>query len=184
MELLGRVHDVHRDYITRKPVISFLLNTEPNGIESLNEKELMIKVSKVTKRRSLDSNAYFHVLCDKLRIKLGISMAECKNALITSYGQVMYMDDVPLIYKTNAPPEFIRMQEEPHMLFIKQGDDNAYWYRMYRGSHTYNVQEMQKLIEGTVTECRNMGIEVATPEELMKMQQLWKTKFEGSKENG
>ena len=61
---------------------------------------------KDVKKRSLDSNAYFHVLCDKLRQKLGISMARCKNHLIADYGQILYLDDQPMIYKTNAPEDY------------------------------------------------------------------------------
>ena len=39
---------------------------------------------------------------------------------------------------------------------------------MLRGSHTYNTEEMSKLIDGLIAECRNVGIpdaEIASPEE-------------------
>ena len=174
MDLTGKLHNIQIEYRSRKPVISFLIDQEPHGLEDLHDMLLSIKVGKHRKKRSLDSNAYFHVLCDKLRQKQGISMAACKNELITSYGQVWYLDEAtPLIYKTNAPPEFVAEREEVHMKFIKMGEDGAYWYRMYRGSHTYDTAEMAKLIEGTVYECQVSGIETATPEELAKMANLW-----------
>lgn len=132
-------------------------------------------------RRSLDSNAYFHVLCDKLRQKLGLSMARCKNHLIADYGQVMYLEEgTPLIYKTNAPPEFIYEQEEPHMWLVKTAEENGkqvFFYRMYRGSHTYNSAEMNQLIAGTIDECKEQGIETATPKELEEMQRLWEQRY-------
>ena len=132
-------------------------------------------------RRSLDSNAYFHVLCDKLRKALRISMAWCKNHLIADYGQIMYLEEgVPLIYKTNAPPEFIYEQEEPHMWLVKTAEENGkqvYFYRVYRGSHTYNSAEMNLLIAGTVDECKDQGIETATPKELEEMQRLWEQRY-------
>lgn len=176
MELTGRISTVVRDYKSKRPVISFLINEDINGIDALNDKDLVIKVSKKTKPRSLDSNAYFHVLCDKLRQRLGISMAACKNHLITSYGQIEYIDDVPLIYKTNAPVEYIQELEEAHLLFLKQGEDGAYWYRVYRGSHTYNSEEMALLIKGTIDEAKEQGIETATPDEVARMQELWRKK--------
>jgi len=105
-------------------------------------------------------------------------MAAMKNDLITQYGQILYIDEGhALIYKTNAPPEYMREREEVHMELIKIGEDGAYWYRAYRGSHTYNTEEMAKLIEGTVLECKNYGIETATPEELKQMQERWGVKF-------
>lgn len=173
MDLTGKLSGISRDYMTRKPMISFVIDADPNGIEDLADKELIIKVTKRTKPRSLDSNAYFHVLCDKLRQKLGISMASCKNHLITWYGQIEYIEDSPLVYKTNAPFEYIQELEEAHLKFLKRGDDGAYWYRVYRGSHTYNSIEMAQLIEGTIAECKEQGIETASPDELKRMAELW-----------
>ena len=177
MELSGKLLDLSRDFITRKPVISFIVNEDLHGIESMGDTDLVIKIGKRTKPRSLDSNAYFHVLCDKLRQKLGISMAACKNHLITSYGQIEYIEEgQALIYKTNAPYEYIQELEEAHLKFLKQGDDGAYWYKVYRGSHTYNTQEMAKLIEGTIAEAKDQGIETATPDQIQRMQELWQQK--------
>lgn len=153
------------------------VDASPAVIEGWKDKVLNIDIKKYSERRSLDSNAYFHVLCDKLRQIHGISMAAEKNELITMYGQILYLDEgQPFIYKTNAPPEYINEQETIHLKLIKVGDDGAYWYRGYRGSHTYNTEEMAKLINGTVAECKDWGIETATPDEILRMQELWARK--------
>ena len=176
MDLTGRLCEVSRDYITKKPMVKFLINEEPHGIEDLEYKDLKIKVTKVTNPRSLDANAYFHVLCDKLRQKLGLSMAHMKNILITSYGQIEYISEgQALIYKTNAPVEYIQELEEAHMKFMKVGDDGAYWYKVYRGSHTYDSQEMHILLEGTIAEAKEQGIETKTPDEIRHMEELWQS---------
>lgn len=174
MDLTGMLCEVSRDFKTKKPILKFLVNEEPNGIEDLDGKDLKIKVNKATRPRSLDANAYFHVLCDKLRQKLGLSMAAMKNELITSYGQIEYLDNgKSIIYKTNAPPERIREHEEVHMRYFRYGEDGAYWYRVYRGSHTYNTQEMHLLLEGTIQECKEQGIETKTPDEIARLEALW-----------
>lgn len=132
-------------------------------------------------RRSQDSNSYFHVLCDKLRQALGISMARCKNHLIADYGQIEYIDDEPVIYKTNAPEDKMLELEKVHTKCIKVADEKGkrvYFYRVYRGSHTYNSSEMARLIEGTIQECRQQNIETATPEQLQQMAALWEQKYE------
>lgn len=132
------------------------------------------------KKRSLDSNSYFHVLCDKLRIKLGISMARCKNQLIADYGQCFYVEDEPMVYKTNAPEEYMMELETIHTKCVKVTEENGkpvYFYRVYRGSHTYNTIEMAALIKGTVEECSIQGIEVATPDEIAHMNALWEKKY-------
>ena len=156
---------------TASEVVQYLMNEareKPNAKWDLKEHK---------ERRSLDSNAYFHVLTDKLRQKLNISMAACKNHLIADYGQVQYIDDEPMIYKTNAPEEYMRELETIHTKLVKVAEENGkevYFYRVYRGSHTYNSAEMAKLIEGTVFECKQMDIETATPAEIERMNDLWK----------
>ena len=174
MDLTGRLCEVSRDYITKKPMVKFLVNEDVNGIEALDGKDLKIKVVKATKPRSLDANSYFHVLCDKLRQALGISMAHCKNMLITSYGQIEYVDEgFPATIKSNIPFEQMRELETPHLRCVKMSEDGNYMYVMYRGSHTYNTQEMHKLLEGTIQEAKEQGIETKTPDEIASLESLW-----------
>ena len=150
-----------------RDIITYLMS---EGIDQEATWELSPHVEK--KHRSLDANAYFHVLCDKLRQALGISMARCKNTLIASYGQFEYIDDEPMIYKTNAPEEYMAELETLHTKCVRVTEENGkpvFFYRVYRGSHTYNSAEMSKLIAGTVEECKLQGIETLTPLELAKL---------------
>lgn len=161
------------DKVTGKPIdiITFLM--------SAGDKEAVydLTLHKDVKKRSLDANAYFHVLCDKLRQKMNVSMAYCKNYLIASYGQIFYLpDDTPLIYKTNAPEEYMMELETIHTKCIKISEENGknvYFYRVYRGSSDLNSAEMALLIKGTVEECAAQDIETATPDEIARMNQLW-----------
>lgn len=146
-------------------------------MEQPPEKEWDLQEHK--EKRSLDSNAYFHVLCDKLRQALNISFARCKNHLIADYGQIEYVDDEAMIYKTNAPEEYMMELETIHSKCIRVAEENGkqiYFYRIYRASHTYNSSEFSKLLQGTIEECKAQGIETATPEEVQKMQMLWEKK--------
>lgn len=173
----GLLKDITIDYESRKPIIQLIVNENLGDINSLLGTPLAIKIGKYRKQRSLDANAYFHVLCDKLRQKRKISMAECKNDLITSYGQIWYLDDgIPFTYKTNAEPEYIKEREEIHLKFICTGEDGTFFYRAYRGSHTYDSSEMAQLLEGTISECKLEGIETATPDEVARMNLLWEKK--------
>ena len=129
-----------------------------------------VKIAKHREKRSLSANSYFHVLCDRLRQALAISFAACKNNLITSYGQIEYVDETPLTYGTKAPPEYVRELEEIHMKLFRAEPDGWNWYVVYRGSHTYDTKEMAQLIDGTIEECKLQGIETLTPDELARME--------------
>jgi len=167
---------------TAEQIVVFLMGQQDK------EKKWDLTEHKDAKKRSLDSNAYFHVLCDKLRQKLGMSLARCKNHLIADYGQVKYIDEEctePMIYKTNAPEDYMMELETLHTKCVKVTEENGktvYFYRVYRGSHTYDTTEMARLIDGTVAECKEQGIETETPAEIARMQALWEQKY-GRMEN-
>jgi len=138
------------------------------------------EVKEKKQRRSLDSNAYFHVLCDKLRQKMNppLSMAACKNHLITSYGQPEYDENGSMVYlKANIPTDKMQEVEYLHCQPVKSESENVIFYRVYRGSHTYNTAEMAQLIAGTVDECKALGIDTATPQEIARMQAAWETRY-------
>ena len=180
MDYTGTIRDMFRG-MDGKFTVSLNIEEEPGDIEKLKDKRLRIKITEYKEKRSLDSNAYFHVLCDKLRQKLRMSMARCKNHLIADYGQIMYLEDnIPLIYKTNVKPTlpgdfWFGFEQELVKTEIEKGKE-VYFYRMYRGSHTYNTLEMSRLISGTVEECKAQGIETMPPEQIERMLSAWQPK--------
>ncbi len=142
-----------------------------------------IEPHKERKGRSLNANSYFHVLVQKLAQaqQPPVSLAKCKNMMIAAYGQPEYIDGQQAIIKSNVPAEKMQEIEYLHTALVKISEENGtecYFYRIYRGSHTYNTEEMQKLIAGTVQECQDAGIETATPNEIAKMIEVWGLKNE------
>lgn len=141
-----------------------------------------IEPHKERKGRSLNANSYFHVLVQKLAQaqQPPISLAKCKNMMIAAYGQPEYIDGQQAIIKSNVPQEKMQEIEYLHTALVKISEENGtecYFYRIYRGTHTYNNVEMQKLIEGVVQECKDAGIETATPVEVQKMIEVWGQKY-------
>lgn len=141
-----------------------------------------IEPHKERKGRSLNANSYFHVLVQKLAQAQNppISLAKCKNMMIAAYGQPEYIDGQQAIIKSNVPQEKMQEIEYLHTALVKITEENGsdiYFYRIYRGSHTYNTEEMQKLIAGTVQECQDAGVETATPAEIQKMIEVWGQKY-------
>lgn len=137
-----------------------------------------IEPHKEHKGRSLNANSYFHVLVQKLAQaqQPPVSLAKCKNMMIAAYGQPEYIDGQQAIIKSNVPQEKMQEIEYLHTALVKISEENGtecYFYRIYRGTHTYNNIEMQKLIEGVVQECKDAGIETATPAEIAKMIDVW-----------
>ena len=178
MELVGKVRDLKTSYMDKDTEISFAVQKlsveQMDRLVSLDKLRIIIKPYK--EKRSLSANAYFHVLCDKLRQALGISMSRCKNHLIADYGQLEYIEDQPMVYKTNAPEDYMMELETLHTKCVRVAEEKGhpvYYYRIYRGSHTYDSGEMAKLIDGTVEECKQQGIETLPPDQIQRMVTAW-----------
>ena len=185
MEVSGKVVSLSKDWVTGKFLLTLEVNEEAvveSQFDQLKELDkLKIKVAKWTNKRSLDANAYFHVLIGKIAdaMPTPISKAHCKNMMITRYGQPEMIDGQPMIYKTTAPVEYMQELETLHTICVKASEENGkevFFYKVYRGSHSYDSKEMSVLIDGTVEEAKALGIETLPPEELERMMEHFKKK--------
>ncbi len=178
METIGKLVGIVRDIVSKKLNVTFQIDTEPfDDLEALAQMETIdIKADKHRKKRSLDANAYFHVLVGKIADKMTISKAKAKNILITKYGQPELLPDgSPLIYKSNAPVEYMIELESIHSIPVKYVED-ATFYKIYRGSHTLDSREMSILIEGTVADAKELGIDTMTPNQIQRMVEAWRSR--------
>lgn len=180
METTGKLINITRDFVTNKLNVTFQISTEPidelNTMAKLDAIDIIAKEHK--KKRSLDANSYFHVLVGKIADKVGVSKSHCKNILIGRYGQQEFLEDgKPIIIKSNVSVEKMMEQEFLHTMPCGtkvENDTEVVFYRVYRGSHTYDTKEMSILIDGTVQEAKDLGIETIPPAELERMVNKWR----------
>lgn len=141
------------------------------------DRDKVFTISEFRRKRSLSANAYFHVLVDKIAEKMRLSHTEIHNRMIADYGYIeeevndILMDDEIPWEKVQLM--HLRPTEDTQVL------DNGKLYRRYnvmRGSHTYNSLEMAHLIDGTVQEAKQQGIETLPPQELERLKQTWDVK--------
>lgn len=88
------------------------------------------------------------------------------------------------VLKTNVPTDIMYKKEDVHTVAIgrrlEKGKEVVF-YRLMRGSHTYDSREMSELIKGTIQEAEDLGIETLTPRELEQMLGKWKPRKEEEK---
>lgn len=175
MEFVGQIKGISKDIVTNELLITF--STKDNILAEYDklksQPKLRIKAVQYREKRSNDANACFHVLVGKIAEALTISKAKAKNILICKYGQPQLLPDGDImIYKTNAPEDYMLELETLHCIPVKYSDD-ATFYKIYRGSHTYDTKEMSLLIDGTVADAKELGIETLPPDELRMMKERW-----------
>lgn len=179
MRLTGKIAGGSIDFRTNKPTVTFEVN-ELNDfklmMDELNDKTLSIEVKPYRAKRSLDANAYFFVLADKLAAKLGTSKEEVYRNAVRDIGGVSEI----VCVKNEAVERLcegwskngIAWQTETFPSKI-DGCTNVI---LYYGSSTYTTDQMSRLIDHIVQDCKAVGIETMTPNAIAEMLSLWEGK--------
>ncbi|WP_373129878.1 hypothetical protein [Dorea formicigenerans] len=178
MDFTGIFQGLSMNYATGKQTASFELNEDAReAFQDLKGCEkLTIQIKKYRKKRSLDANAYYWVLVSKLGKVLDMANPEVHNIALIRYGQPWIIDGKSVfttIPDTEDAENQVRYAVNYHLhptSQVREGNDNVMYrtYRLLRGSHTYNTEEMARLIDGMITMCKEAGIpdrEIATSEE-------------------
>lgn len=144
------------------------------GYEKFKATELEISIKKYRKRRSLDANAYFHLLVNEIAMAQGLSDEEVKCQLVIDYGTIARDEDGNMVgFKLPAGVDVDEIY--PYTRLFKQVEENGRLfncYLVYKRTHLMDTAEMAHLIDGTIYEAKNLGIDTDTPEEKAKWNSL------------
>ena len=143
--------------------------------DELSDTDVDIEIRKHRKRRSLNANAYFHVLVNKIAAKQGIGDDEVKRELVISYGALARDEDgVTIGFKLPASVDATSVYPYCRCFDTREeGGKLFHCYLIYKHTHTLDTAEMARLIDGTIAEAKELGIETATPDELARMKAQW-----------
>lgn len=180
----GRIVDFTADMISRKQRLTLALDGDFRGMyDNLKDKDLEITVKPWREKRSLDANAYFHVLVNKIAHKLRISDDEAKKQLVVKYGALAKdADGVTVGFKLPLSVDVDNIY--PYCRCFDIRDENGITfacYLIYKRTHEMDTAEFSRLIDGAVYEAQNLGIETKTPEELALLLEDWEKKQEVKK---
>lgn len=166
---------------TSRHAVSILEKLEPG-------KQYTAQIRQKRKHRSLDANAYYRKLCSLMADKLNISTNRTHNLMMRRYGAPSIIDG-SLLYTflpdTEEAEETAWELETLHLkptTSVKDGNDGERYraYYVIKGSHEYNTKEMSVLINGIVSECREMGIETRPPEEVESLLAEYAKTYQGA----
>lgn len=179
MELTGKINALNIDFLTGKTLLTLEVNEKEaakQGFDELHEAEkLSIEIKKYRKKRSLDANAYAWVLMDKLAEKTGVTKTEIYRSYIKEIGgnsDVVCVKNEALEKLCDGWQHNGIGWQTDTMPSKLDGCTNVI---LYYGSSTYDTAQMKRLIDNIVQDCKEQGIETATPAEIADMLSLWES---------
>lgn len=185
MESKGKIVSYKPDTLRNKTTIEIEINTADDvavqEIERMMKSDIKAIIKTWREGRSRNANAYFYVLVDKLADVLRVSKPYVHNLMLRKYGQLERIDGKPVWVVLPETDDVSHMVDEDETLHVrptdqvKEGNDGKMYrtYLLLKGSHELNTRDMSILLDGVISECHEVGIPTATPDEIARIKALW-----------
>lgn len=133
------------------------------------DREKLFEIKQHREKRSLTANAYAWVLIGKIADVIRASKDEVYLMMLKRYGQ---SEVISVLANVSLEGYF------KYFDIIGQGivNDTLFsHYRVYKGSSEYDTREMAVLIDGIISEAKELDIETLPPAEIARMKEMWRT---------
>jgi hypothetical protein len=132
-------------------------------------KELVVEIKQYRQRRSLDSNAYMWLLLNEMATILKTTKDELYIQVLDRYGVFTH-----LVVKENVVDRVkVEWKAVRELGKVNINGKEGIQLQVFFGSSTYDTKEMSKLLEGVVSEAKELGINTVTPKEMELMHKNW-----------
>ena len=169
MDFIGNIKDINienRNLLITLSTTNFSIEEK---LQKIKDKELAITIKKRSQKRSLDANAYAWFLMEEIGKATNKSKDEVYIEMLGRYGIFTH-----IVVKPNVVE---RIEEEWRLVRnlgnVTINGKAGVQLQCYFGSSTYTTEEMSRFIDGIITECKDLGIELLSDEEINSMKGEW-----------
>ena len=146
-----------------------MLGTPQQIIEWLfnQDRDKVFEIKEHREKRSLTANAYAWALIGKIADVLRTSKDEVYLLMLKRYGQSEVVSVLSFIDVSG----YFKYYEKIGSGTV-QGKEFSH-YRIFRGSSEYDSKEMAILIDGIISEAKELEIETLPPREIERLKKAW-----------
>lgn len=164
---------------TGKQKLTFTLTQKQDvsGLKAICDKKKLIAIEckEHRKKRSLDANSYAWVLITRIADILRTSKEDLYIEMLKRYGQ-REKQLISIIDNEEAIAMIYRATNN-HCTVVGEGTVNGKQFKhlaILIGSSQYDSRQMAILIDGIVSEAKELGVETMTPNQLAELKSSWK----------
>lgn len=137
-------------------------------LENIKDNKKLYRFEPYKEKRSNQANKYFWELLGQLCLEMGLDTIEEYKKRVRQLGVFRYWE----IDKDNVAT-FNKMWSEHGIAWFTDvvdiAENGKIGINAYYGSSSYNTKQMAKLIDGVVQDCKAIGIETETPENIKSL---------------
>ena len=174
--------------ISGKPIISpyenvlaIPIKSRQQALAALNgyqeDKSYVCEIKERREKRSLNANSYCWVLIGEIAERTNVSNQDVYEEMLRRYSKAYTY----IIVKPEALEQTKSTLKAAHIYAyeIESGEieingREGIQLQLFFGSSTFDTKQMSRLIDGIVSEAKELGIETATPDELARYKGEWK----------
>lgn len=170
----GKINSFFYSHFNKNTTVELILDgCKTEEIEKLDNCEVDVAIKKYRKKRSLDANAYFWLLIDKLSVVVNLPKEDIYKGYIRQIGG---NNDVVCV-QDKAVDKLCNGWNNNGIGWITDTFpskiENCTNVILYYGSSTYDSSQMSRLIDFVVQDCKTQGIETMTPDKLEELLSSW-----------
>lgn len=168
----GRLIDIDKDIQTRKYIVSLSVDDIGN-LEDLREKDLDISIKQHREKRSKDANALLWHCLGEIASTLRTDKWSVYLLMLRRYGKYTYA-----CIKPSAVDAFKKEWRECEEIGeVNINGQKSVQMLCYFGSSSYNTKEFSTLLDGVISEMKEMGIPTPIDRELERALELWQKSY-------
>lgn len=131
------------------------------------DRDKVFEIKEHKEKRSLTANAYAWSLIGKIADALRTSKEETYLTMLKRYGQSEIVSVLSSIDVTGYFKYFEAVGKA-----TLQGKEFTH-YKIFKGSSEYDSREMAILIDGIISEAKDLDIETLPPREIERLKEMW-----------
>lgn len=170
----ARLHDL---FLARDGGYLLTISTRENIgalFDELHDVDVDVTVKKYREKRSLDANAYAWVLMDRLAEETGTPRREVYRQAVKDVGGNTEIVCVCEKAVKRLCESWNKNGEGWQTEVINSKIDGCKNVILFYGSSTFDTKQMSRLIDNIVQDCKAVGIETMTPQQLDALKENWK----------
>lgn len=137
-------------------------------LENIKDNKKLYRFEPYKEKRSNKANRYFWELLGQLCLEMGLDTIEEYKKRVRRLGVFRYWE----IDKDNVAT-FNKMWSDNGIAWFTDvvdiAENGKIGINAYYGSSSYNTKQMAKLIDGVVQDCKAIGIETESPENIKSL---------------
>lgn len=177
MNFTGKIQNVAKDWQTEQFHITFTVN-EPSAIHEIDSiksfEKLSISAKKHREKRSLDANGLLWLCLGRIADALRSDKWDVYLKMLKRYGKYTYICVKPNVVEAVKA----QWRECEEIGTVNINGQEAVQMLCYFGSSTYNTKEFSVLLDGVISEMKEMGLEAPTSEEMRRSLEQWEKMHE------